>query len=497
MNKSVTAAQRAQPVAGTHSFSTVPRPVSSKKKYRDYISGGDVNEAGGGTIPVNMMFDKRVHRGCTYSAGPIGAGGDPNPHSFRKSVALQGRSDRGHGQWSTDAVSPQMGIGADPQEGPRGRGRVQAGMKMPGPLDIPLPEPEREPLNLDPFLIAPDNRVKTQEVLTQCDPFLPRPPAPRYLCRKRGVDAFTQVEDGELMVGDKKTNELFVFHEEIKPVVSILCDKTIEQALTEVEEAHELSEHQTFREEWRERRRRSKAEETALEEEERQRHEEKQRQVLNEKKRSLGVLSPDSGVAIEGEMFDWICGCSEEIGESEEGARTVLDVLILEALSKASVESRTAREKGAQTKTRKEMLLRAVVDREGKGPLPVGPVKVNRAMSLDEAVSKLLRWMELNTPWALPALSKGAELGKSENLSLVGTLEAEIAVLEGTEDLFAFQEAQEAAKADGSDESEEAGVLVLQPVGGVQRKPLVPVKDDEDGEDGDEDGDGADEEGED
>lgn len=52
------------------------------------------------------------------------------------------------------------------------------------------------------------------------------------MAKKRGVDKKTLVED----------NELFIFDNEVEPILSVLCGKTLELARMEVLEEEELKE---------------------------------------------------------------------------------------------------------------------------------------------------------------------------------------------------------------------------------------------------------------
>ena len=52
------------------------------------------------------------------------------------------------------------------------------------------------------------------------------------MAKKTGVDKKTLVED----------NELFLFDDEVEPILSVLCGKTLEQARMEVLEEEELRE---------------------------------------------------------------------------------------------------------------------------------------------------------------------------------------------------------------------------------------------------------------
>jgi radial spoke head protein 3 len=71
----------------------------------------------------------------------------------------------------------------------------------------------------------------------QTDLFLQRPSTPPYVVAKVGVDASTEIVDGEL----------FDFDAEVQPILETLIGRTLQQALTEViheEEIAELREQQ-------------------------------------------------------------------------------------------------------------------------------------------------------------------------------------------------------------------------------------------------------------
>jgi hypothetical protein len=89
--------------------------------------------------------------------------------------------------------------------------------------------------NLDSFLIEREsfNKVNLINQNAQTDVFADKPPTPRYVPRKTGVDQSTQVED---------TAELFDFDAEVAPIVQTLVSKTIEQSIFEVSCEEELKE---------------------------------------------------------------------------------------------------------------------------------------------------------------------------------------------------------------------------------------------------------------
>lgn len=69
------------------------------------------------------------------------------------------------------------------------------------------------------------------------DQFRERDPSPPYVPRRTGVDAETQVWD----------NDLFVFEREVRPILDVLADKTLEQSLLELEEDSELANMREWR----------------------------------------------------------------------------------------------------------------------------------------------------------------------------------------------------------------------------------------------------------
>jgi len=107
-------------------------------------------------------------------------------------------------------------------------------------FDMPLPEPERIPVDLTSHLVAREEKIETGTVEAQTDEFLPEPPPEMYRPQKTGMDAFTQVEEGEL----------FHFDTEVDPILDVLINKTLEQSIMEVEEEHELESMRVFKEDW-------------------------------------------------------------------------------------------------------------------------------------------------------------------------------------------------------------------------------------------------------
>lgn len=76
-----------------------------------------------------------------------------------------------------------------------------------------------------------DFRPQKKALDTQTDDFISRPDTPEYVPAKIGYDVGTQVED---------VRELFDFDKEVIPIVEVVVQKTIDQALFELSSEEEL-----------------------------------------------------------------------------------------------------------------------------------------------------------------------------------------------------------------------------------------------------------------
>jgi len=153
------------------------------------------------------MWDKRVHRGNTYSMYTQAA----------IKEALEEAASKGEKK-------------TFPKRKP----------KEASPFDMPLPEMDRIAIDLSGHLTAPEEHFEVETVDAQTDEWLFDPPEEPYQPQKTGVDVHTQVEDGEL----------FDFDQEVEPILDVLVMKTIEQALMEVEEEHEMRSMKKFQSDW-------------------------------------------------------------------------------------------------------------------------------------------------------------------------------------------------------------------------------------------------------
>mmetsp|Transcript_36 Transcript_36/g.67 ORF Transcript_36/g.67 Transcript_36/m.67 type:complete len:418 (-) Transcript_36:251-1504(-) len=180
------------PLDSTFSYSNAPQAIIPKKKYRSEDDNG-----------FTLMSDPRVVRGVTRA----GKG---------KRGATQGA--KGPGKTRAQAEADE-----------------EAARSHQPTYEYKVAQLVRPEIDLSQFLVeredtaAPKKPPKVAE--TQTDKFQERPDTPEYVPRKTGVDVHTQVED---------VSELFVFDLEVEPMLSVICAKTLEQAMFELECEGEL-----------------------------------------------------------------------------------------------------------------------------------------------------------------------------------------------------------------------------------------------------------------
>ena len=80
--------------------------------------------------------------------------------------------------------------------------------------------------------------------------FQPKPPTPKYVPKKTGIDKITQIED----------YDLFDYDVEVQPILNVLLSKSIEQGTLEVEEEHELDQIRKYKQSYHKRRQAEEAE---------------------------------------------------------------------------------------------------------------------------------------------------------------------------------------------------------------------------------------------
>jgi len=223
--------------SGTYTFSSRPRPVQERKKFRDPFE----EESQAQSMYGNIMYDRRIVRGNTYAQNVLPATSQPDPIEVQKQQEARRR-----------AVA-------------RKRAKAQLKPRTPEPVE------GRKHIDVQTELYLEEltDRVEEADISTQTDAFLDRPPTPLYIPAKTGIDAATQILEGEL----------FDFDIEVKPILEVLVGKTIEQSLLEVMEEEELANLRAQQRRFDELRNAELVETQRLEEQERRHREEKERRM--------------------------------------------------------------------------------------------------------------------------------------------------------------------------------------------------------------------------
>ncbi|KAM3931996.1 radial spoke head protein 3 homolog [Leptodactylus fuscus] len=311
--------------SGTYTFSSQPRVVQNRRKYRGPQPPMTEETYSYG----NIMYDRRVVRGNTYAQHMLPLSALPDPVEIQRNQEARRRSlAKKRAKELLRSRSPE------PVEG---RKHIDVQTEL--------------------YLEELSDRVEEKDMACQTDAFLDRPPTPLFIPAKTGADVATQILEGEL----------FDFDLEVKPILEVLIGKTIEQALLEVMEEEELANLRAQQRAFEELRNAELAEAQRLEEQERRHREEKERRkqqqrimLLKEKETAekvaarafaqqyLADLIPsvfsslrDNGYFynpverdVETGFMPWLMAEVKQALESNELGRTVLDILIREVVEK-------------------------------------------------------------------------------------------------------------------------------------------------------------------
>lgn len=175
----------------------VSKPRAVNSKYRPTLQSTDDENV----KYTNLMADPRILRGNTYAA------------ATRSNIAT-GPLDSTKRTEDESEAPPKKSL------------RKKANL-----FDVKTETRRRAPLDLTPYLVETEEPRTESDACTQTDRFRPAPMAKKYIPRKTGIDASTQIEEED---------QLFNFDSEVAPLLSVLVGKTMEQALMEVEEHAEL-----------------------------------------------------------------------------------------------------------------------------------------------------------------------------------------------------------------------------------------------------------------
>jgi len=195
------------------------------------------------------MFDRRVVRGNTYAAMII-----PNVEQNQRIIQPKQTSTKNENNF--EAVKREGT--PEPVEG-----RKHISVDCIRGDDAIL-----KPLEL--FDKPPDRAIDVQT-----DFYIDRPPTPRFMPSKNGLDVETQIWDGDL----------FDFDVEVEPILQVIVGKTLEQSRMEVLEEEELKAMKKHQLEFERLRDAELLESQRLEEEERRREDE-----IRRRKQELSIV---------------------------------------------------------------------------------------------------------------------------------------------------------------------------------------------------------------
>ncbi|RKO99671.1 hypothetical protein CXG81DRAFT_27576 [Caulochytrium protostelioides] len=235
---------------------------------------------------VNMMFDRRIHRGNTYAPA----------------VGAAGAAASGSGVAAMDPVYVQQRAEA------RRRQRAQKRLMQQQRIRTPSPPPGHVHFEVQTaeYLEVLDLEIPVAEAVTQTDAFLDRAPSPLYIPQKRGIDVATQIVAGDL----------FDFDTEVQPLLEVLVGKTLEQALLEVHEEAELAALKRHQQAYEALRDAERAEVLRLEAAERRRVEEKQRRIAEQARVHQAKQAVAERVASRAFAAQWLQGLVPTVLES-------------------------------------------------------------------------------------------------------------------------------------------------------------------------------------
>lgn len=230
-------AQQGQPTQAQQQLYThaaEPKAIAQRRaKYRE--------EEPLATAVTNIMFDKRVVRGNTYAARILPA--ETGMTDTKKSTGSAGTKRR------TQRAPPRTPDAVD------GRKHID--------------------IQTDAYLEELTDTVPEVDNGTQTDAFLDRPPTPLFVPQKTGLDATTQIENGDL----------FDFNFEVEPILEVLVGKVLEQGLMEVLEEEELAAMRSHQEHFEQIRNAELVATQRMEAAESRKIEEKERRLAQERER--------------------------------------------------------------------------------------------------------------------------------------------------------------------------------------------------------------------
>lgn len=228
-------------------------PQEFNPQYRDPASGKQQMSA---TKYRNLMFERRVYRGNTYSNPVMSSGARAELEQREAEEALRRRQ----------AMMRASSLKA--------RKQLEAARRK---LATPDPVAGRQHIEMqtEEYLEELTDHIPMETQETQTDPLMDRPPTPKYAPQKTGRDAETQIYEGDL----------FHFDDAVQPILEVMVGKTLEQAMLEVMEEEELELLRMQQLEFEQRRKEELLEAQRLESMEKRKFEEKERRMKQEMER--------------------------------------------------------------------------------------------------------------------------------------------------------------------------------------------------------------------
>ncbi|XP_056872428.1 radial spoke head protein 3 homolog [Takifugu flavidus] len=309
---------------GSYTFSSRPRPVEIRSKYRKPPAEQTPFLYG------NIMYDRRVVRGNTYAQNIIPTRDKSAPAEMDKHPGNKRRAFHKQAREHVRSLTP---------EAVQGRTHIDVQTEL--------------------YLEELSDVIASSDMDCQTDAFLDKPATPLFIPAKTGKDVGTQVEEGEL----------FDFDREVQPLLEVLVGKVIEQSLKEVMEEEELATLKDQQQAFEELRSYQLAEVQRLQEHERRRREEKehriaqQREVLKKERETVQKIAARayaqqylSGLLpsvltslrtngyfhdpverdIESSFLPWLMSEVDNCLEKRNAARQLLDSIIFDVAQKRS-----------------------------------------------------------------------------------------------------------------------------------------------------------------
>ncbi|KAE9019548.1 hypothetical protein PF011_g5789 [Phytophthora fragariae] len=186
----------------SYSYSSRPRPVqTSRGKQRD----GSIKQ-----IPPNIMHDPRIPRGSVFAPVNTARTGDGREKVKKRRGTITKRRSNNNSNKSSPSIFEAQAV----------------------------PSYGFTSISLDANLIEQTQPTPERESFSQTDEFLPRTMNARntstndlFMRPKIGIDTSTEIEESD---------GLFNFDVEVKPLLNVLVNKTLAQALVEVKEEQEM-----------------------------------------------------------------------------------------------------------------------------------------------------------------------------------------------------------------------------------------------------------------